>query len=89
MKEIPEKWSLLRNTKNHIIVNKWCDEFTKRNSGTWFQNSEYVNCNYIGNKLTTDMFIKQDYVEITFEYFEKFILNKQPLEQINNSYSLF
>lgn len=75
--EIPKKWCI--KLKDHYdVINNWGKEYFTPITG-WgnlARHNTYLRCNFKTNDCTSTEDVT-GYYEITFEEFEKYILNKQ------------
>ena len=90
--KLPKKWFIIRNKKNHKVLNEYNNKKYNANNAnnayfddaaTMFSDKSFCGGN-CSNKAILD-----GYQEITFEQFEKYVLNKQPESVINNNYEIF
>lgn len=93
---LPKKWCIQLNKKNREVILQWCDDnwllgdksSYKTLIGNYYihsDNPEPSETN--GYKRGTGSFFKADnYTEITFEEFEKYVLNKTPETKEDMSY---
>lgn len=73
---VPDRWCVKLNSRNRLIVLK----FLKDNGYHYSVEDEdefFVHFPFIGNNGSCYYSVQQSYTEITFEEFEKYILNKQ------------
>lgn len=65
---IPDKWYVIRNSINYKVLNKWLNGSAHRDNHSVF---------FVENrKREYRPYIPTGYTEITFEQFEKYILNE-------------
>lgn len=70
---IPEKWFVVRNEENHLILNNW--ENNQRGSGNAHRNDEGY---FFSDKgYSTRKSDARGYIEISFEDFQKYVFNKE------------
>lgn len=72
---ISKKWGIKITSKNRKIVENW------RTNGGLRTNAGYCLSSHFSQNETRGFWVfslPKDYTEITFEEFEKYILNKQP-----------
>ncbi len=68
---LPENWCVLRTMDNHVVINNW---FNKNGYGAPYDNYDYIGI--VGsNSYRTVNCIGNGYIPITFEQFEKYVLN--------------
>ena len=84
---LPEKWCILRTEENADTVNSFFSKPENNKEGylyidnTGYLISEYLNtCNWIG---APSIKPDEDYTEITFEQFKKYILKQDNMNTIN------
>ena len=78
----PEKWCILRNEENYETVNKWFNNGLKNISNytdkDWCVHyPNYGDFKGFKKGFHLSSTIKENYTEITFEQFQKYVLNKQ------------
>lgn len=102
--KLPKKWFIRQEPHTYKIINDWLNAGCGRsgNASRYEAESSYIyypNTRYDKNKRLFDygnhcfpgkrIESGDKYTEITFEQFEKYVLNKQPESVINNNYEIF
>lgn len=83
MNAIPEKWVIKVTPENKPIL----QQYTHCNKDL---NYNYTINTYYGNKCLSEWMIRDGEIEITIEYFMKYIVNKELFkEDLNHLTSLF
>ena len=87
---LPKKWCVLRNEKNHKTLNKWCNEnkligdmcsYTDNVERLIY--SEITNSSWNKYKRFSNK-INDNYIEITFEQFKKYVLKEETAIEFGN-----
>lgn len=86
--ELPEKWCIKNSPENSQVIRQWFEKETKR-SPVDVNHNTYWHFPAIKSRCTTRMHAKNDYVEITFEQFEKYVLLKKKEPQMNLEFTEF
>lgn len=70
---LPEKWVILRTKENYEVVNNW---FKEKGYEDPYLDSDYIwkDKEIVG--YNSSVKLPKDYTEITFEQFNKYVLNK-------------
>lgn len=79
LKNLPEKWFIIRDENNYEVINKWNNESypntikaTQNSMAYFYSDNDYKMTYHPG------------YTEITFEEFTKYVLNKNEESIIQN-----
>ena len=73
---LPEKWCVLRNASNARIINQW---FIDNNHGHPHINYSYVAIDNVRHGYNSFTSLPEGYTSITFEQFQQYVLNPQPV----------
>ncbi len=75
---LPEKWCILRNKDNHVIINNYLNRLSGFNGA--FDNRYYIYLeSSIPSKYGAPSCIPEGYTEITFEQFKKYVLKENDM----------
>jgi len=85
---LPECWFVLYNTKEEFdIINKFYDKgwayFDNKNMHGYHNNGDnqiHTN-NWVDNLATEEKLLKNGYIQITFEQFQKYVLKQETMEK--------
>lgn len=78
---LPEKWCVLRNLNNYSIINNW---FIKNQINHWIiaNDKGYLHSGILkGSWINSNGDKQEDYTEITFEQFKKYVLKEEVIEE--------
>lgn len=86
MNAIPKKWYVLYSNREEFdIISNHFNTYWSYSSDKNCGYSTHPKCRWVGGMITKETLDEQDFKEISFEDFEKYIVNKEPFKQ-NSSY---
>ena len=79
---LPEKWCV-ELLSHYEIINNWGKEYWESKTG-WgnLGRYAYMKCCFKEKSCSSSYFIPSEYTLITFEQFERWVLNKKPKYQL-------